>query len=196
MPTLLQIDSSPLPSSVSRELTREYAQAWTAAHPDGRVLYRDLAHGAPPPAIDAEWIGAAYTPEGQLTEAQAAKLAISNELIAELEAADEYVIGAQLQRSWRFEAVGGSGGAARTDVLVHRERSERSAAGQEGDGGGGERGRLCSGISGRFHELRGTVPADDPVVLRRHGCEVCRCGWNREADVSDCGPAGVSETRD
>jgi FMN-dependent NADH-azoreductase len=93
MPTLLQIDSSPLPSSVSRELTREYAQAWTAAHPDGRVLYRDLAHGAPPPAIDAEWIGAAYTPEGQLTEAQAAKLAISNELIAELEAADEYVIG-------------------------------------------------------------------------------------------------------
>jgi len=79
---------------VSRELTREYAQAWLGSHPDGKLVYRDLAAGnnAPPP-IDAEWIAAAYTPESQWTPAQTAKLALSNELIAELEAADEYVIG-------------------------------------------------------------------------------------------------------
>lgn len=92
MPTLLQIDSSPLSGSVSRELTREYARTWQAAHPDGRVLYRDLAAHAPQP-IDEEWITAAYTAPGSLTEAQAAKLALSDELIEELEIADEYVIG-------------------------------------------------------------------------------------------------------
>lgn len=92
MPTLLRIDSSPLSSSVSRELIHEFATTWQATHPRGEVIYRDLAASAPPP-IDVEWIGAAYTPPSDLTPAQAEKLALSNQLIGEMERADEYVIG-------------------------------------------------------------------------------------------------------
>jgi FMN-dependent NADH-azoreductase len=92
MPTLLQIDSSPSPNSISRELTHEYVDAWKAAHAGGRVIYRDLA-AEPPPAIDAFWIGAVHTPAESRTGAQADALALSDRLIAELESADEYVFG-------------------------------------------------------------------------------------------------------
>ncbi len=92
MLTLLHLDSSPLAGSVSRELTREYVAAWKAAHPGGAVIDRDLA-AAPPPPIDAEWIGAVYTPTEALTPEQAKTLALSDELVGELERADEYVIG-------------------------------------------------------------------------------------------------------
>jgi FMN-dependent NADH-azoreductase len=92
MPTLLQLDSSPLESSISRELGREFVKTWTAAHPDGRVIYRDLAASAPKP-LDAQWISATFTPEKLRTTEQRASLALSDELIGELEQADEYVIG-------------------------------------------------------------------------------------------------------
>jgi FMN-dependent NADH-azoreductase len=92
MPTLLHLDSSPSPSSITRELTHEFADSWKAAHPGGRVLYRDLA-AAPPPPIDSFWIGAAYTPAASRTPEQAAVLVLSEEMIGELERADEYVIG-------------------------------------------------------------------------------------------------------
>jgi FMN-dependent NADH-azoreductase len=92
MPTLLQIDSSPLPTSLSRELTREFVQAWKAAHPDGTVITRDLTVFAPRP-LDAAWIQAAYTPDEARTAEQKGLLAVSEELIGELERADEYVIG-------------------------------------------------------------------------------------------------------
>jgi FMN-dependent NADH-azoreductase len=90
---LLEIDSSPLGDhSLSRHLTHEFVQHWKAAHPDGRVVTRDLNATAIPP-IDAEWVGAAYTPQDKLTLDQRNKLALSDTLIAELQAADEYVIG-------------------------------------------------------------------------------------------------------
>ena len=92
MPTLLHLDSSPLGTSISRELTREFTAAWKSAHPTGTVIYRDLAAKVAPP-IDAEWIGAAYTPADARTPGQQAALALSDELIGELERADEYVIG-------------------------------------------------------------------------------------------------------
>jgi FMN-dependent NADH-azoreductase len=92
MPTLLQIDSSPLETSVSRELSREFARTWLAAHPGGEVIYRDLAANAPPP-IDANWIAASYADPAQQTPEQVAQLELSEELISELQRADEYVIG-------------------------------------------------------------------------------------------------------
>ncbi len=92
MPTLLHIDSSPLESSISRELTREFVKTWKAAHPDGAVIYRDLSLHTPK-AIDAAWIGASYTPVDARTPEQTALLAPSEELIGELEKADEYVFG-------------------------------------------------------------------------------------------------------
>jgi FMN-dependent NADH-azoreductase len=92
MSTLLHLDSSPLDSSISRELTREFVKTWKAAHPDGKVIYRDVAAHTPK-HVDAAWIGAAYTPEASRTDEQRATLKLSEELIAELESADEYVLG-------------------------------------------------------------------------------------------------------
>jgi FMN-dependent NADH-azoreductase len=92
MPTLLQLDSSPLESSISRELTREFVTTWKAAHPAGKVVYRDLA-AHPSKPLDAAWIAAAYTPDAARTPEQNQALAESEKLIGELEAADELVIG-------------------------------------------------------------------------------------------------------
>jgi FMN-dependent NADH-azoreductase len=92
MPTLLHLDSSPLESSISRELTREFVKTWKTAHPHGAVIERDLAVHPPAP-IDAMWVGSVHTPEAARSSEQAAALAISDQLIAELETADEYILG-------------------------------------------------------------------------------------------------------
>jgi len=93
MSTLLHIDSSPLYGrSVSRELTAAFVAQWKAAHPDGKVIDRDLNATAMPP-INAEWVGAVYTPEQARTPEQKELLSLSDSLLAELEQADEYVIG-------------------------------------------------------------------------------------------------------
>ena len=92
MPTLLHLDSSPLETSISRELGREFVKTWKAARDDGSVIYRDLAASAPKP-LDAAWISASFTPESSRSEEQTAALALSDELIDELDRADEYVIG-------------------------------------------------------------------------------------------------------
>ncbi|HEV1284599.1 MAG TPA: NAD(P)H-dependent oxidoreductase [Bryobacteraceae bacterium] len=94
MATLLRIDSSPLGdgASFSRQLTSEFVELWKRTHPHGRVIARDVA-ATPLSPIDAEWIGAAYAPKGTLTARQREALTLSDELIAELKTADEYVIG-------------------------------------------------------------------------------------------------------
>jgi FMN-dependent NADH-azoreductase len=92
MATLLQLDSSPLASSISRELTREFVSNWKNAHPGGKVIVRDLAANPPQP-VDQSWIYGAHTPPDALQPEQKALLAYSEECIAELEQADEYVIG-------------------------------------------------------------------------------------------------------
>jgi FMN-dependent NADH-azoreductase len=92
MPTLLHLDSSPLASSISRELTAEFVNTWTAAHPDGTLIHRDLAINPPTP-INAQWIAANFTPEAERTPEQKSLLTLSDQLIAELNQADEYVFG-------------------------------------------------------------------------------------------------------
>jgi FMN-dependent NADH-azoreductase len=81
-----------LESSISRELTREFAKSWKLKNPSGTVIDRNLAAN-PPKLVDQAWVGAAFTPEGGRTEEQKAALAVSDALIAELEKADEIVIG-------------------------------------------------------------------------------------------------------
>jgi FMN-dependent NADH-azoreductase len=96
MPTLLHIDSSPLGgSSISRHLTSEFVQHWKAANPNGKIITRDLITSNLTP-LDAEAIGAFYTPADARTPAQVKALALSDTLIAELQAADEYVIGVSM----------------------------------------------------------------------------------------------------
>jgi len=45
------------------------------------------------PPVSAEWVGAVYTPEAARTPQQKELLSLSDSLVAELERADEYVIG-------------------------------------------------------------------------------------------------------
>ena len=93
MPTLLHIDSSPLYGrSISRQLTGAFVTQWQSSHPDGAVIERDLNATTISP-INAEWVGAVYTPEEARTPQQKELLALSDTLIAELDQADEYVIG-------------------------------------------------------------------------------------------------------
>jgi FMN-dependent NADH-azoreductase len=93
MPTLLHIDASPMgAASISRQLSAEFVEKWQQAHPDGRVITRDLSAGSIPP-VNGAWVGAVYTPAEKRTAEQNAVIALSEELVAELEAADEYVFG-------------------------------------------------------------------------------------------------------
>ena len=93
MSTLLHLDSSPLYGrSVSRQLSAAFVERWKSLHPGATVMDRDLNANSLPP-VSAEWIGAAYTPEDARTPEQKKVLALSDELLAELGRADEYVIG-------------------------------------------------------------------------------------------------------
>jgi FMN-dependent NADH-azoreductase len=90
---LLHIDSSPLyGGSVSRQLTGAFVAQWKSSHLNGTVIYRDL-NATPIPPINAEWVGAVYTPQAARTPQQKESLSLSDSLIAELERADEYVVG-------------------------------------------------------------------------------------------------------
>ena len=92
MNTLLIINSSPRSNSVSRRLTRHFAEEWKAKHRDTRVIERDLTAGALP-FVTEPWIQASYTPPAQRTPQQQQALALSDALIDELMAADVIVLG-------------------------------------------------------------------------------------------------------
>ncbi|WP_372662620.1 FMN-dependent NADH-azoreductase [Hydrogenophaga sp.] len=92
--TLLHIESSAQVAqrSITRDLGARFMAEWQAAHPDSRVIRRDLATDPVAP-VDAEWIGAAFTRPDERTAAMAQRLALSDLLIAEIEAADVIVMG-------------------------------------------------------------------------------------------------------
>lgn len=91
--SILLISSSPnLEGSSSRALAQELAHSLAG---DGHVVVRDLGAN-PPPHLDQETIGAFYTPEAERTAAQNQKLALSDELIDEVFAADAIVIAAPM----------------------------------------------------------------------------------------------------
>jgi len=93
MTTLLQIDSSPMGErSISRKLTEKFADSWRKFHPGGKVIVRDLST-LEMPVVNGSWIGAVYTPAEARTPEQTKALALSDSLIADLQQADEYVLG-------------------------------------------------------------------------------------------------------
>src|SRR5437879_6265247 len=100
---LLQVDSSARISSVSRRLTARFAEEWKNNHPEGQVIYRDLATTVLPPITD-DW-GATFVDETKITPTQKLYLSTSDKLIEELEAADTVVIGAAIERSESRENV-------------------------------------------------------------------------------------------
>lgn len=93
MPSLLAIQVSPrFDSSTSRKLTSLFTDAWRTAHAGGRVVTRDLAR-APLPYVDLPWIGGAFAPPEHQSAESTAAIAVSDELVGELQAADHIVIG-------------------------------------------------------------------------------------------------------
>jgi FMN-dependent NADH-azoreductase len=86
--SILRIDASARrEGSVSRDL----ADRIVARFPGATVIARDLAPGLP--LIDETWVGANFTPAAERSPEQHAVLALSDKLIAELQAADTLVIG-------------------------------------------------------------------------------------------------------
>ncbi|QIZ76437.1 FMN-dependent NADH-azoreductase [Ferrimonas lipolytica] len=96
MKTLLVINSSPnQQSSVSRELANGYSRDWARNFPSGEVVERDLAD-TNLVTLDSATIAAFYTPAEHRDEQATRLLALSNELVAELQRADEIVIAAPM----------------------------------------------------------------------------------------------------
>ena len=93
MTRLLVVETSPRgDGSISRTLTRRFVADWTAAHPDGEVVRRDLTE-TPLEFVTAPWLAAYFTPPDHHTPEMKAALALSDELVAELLAADHLAIG-------------------------------------------------------------------------------------------------------
>ncbi|MFJ3221612.1 FMN-dependent NADH-azoreductase [Kitasatospora sp. NPDC086801] len=96
MPTLLHIDSSAVADgSVSREVTAAFRAAWQAEHPEGTVVYHDLAVERIP-HLDVHGISAGYVPAEDRSPEQAAAFALREQLMSELEQADAVVIGSPM----------------------------------------------------------------------------------------------------
>lgn len=93
MTTLLHLDASARGDrSLSRALSKAFVETWLAREPDANVIARDVGRD-PPPFLNEAWVAAAFTPEDARTPQQKAELALSDELIGELAAADVIVMG-------------------------------------------------------------------------------------------------------
>lgn len=91
-PTVLRIDASARhEGSTTRQLTDTLIDALRARHSRLPVTIRDLAL-SPPPLLDADWIAANFTEPQARSAAQRAALAYSDQLIAELTAADVVIL--------------------------------------------------------------------------------------------------------
>jgi len=90
---ILQIKSSIFAhEGVSSQLTDDYVAQRRAATPTSQLVERDLA-ADPVPHLTAPVFQAALTPEAERSEAQQQAAALADQLIEELEWADEIVLG-------------------------------------------------------------------------------------------------------
>jgi FMN-dependent NADH-azoreductase len=78
--------------SVSTRLANELSARLLAIHPDAKLTVRDLAR-QPHPVLDEAALGALFTPAEARTAEQAARVALDDALIAEIQAADAVVLG-------------------------------------------------------------------------------------------------------
>ena len=78
--------------SVTRQLTDRLIERLRQAHGDATVTTREANTGLP--VVSTTWTQAAYMPAGQRSPEQSEALRVSDELVAELQAADVVVIGA------------------------------------------------------------------------------------------------------
>lgn len=92
MPKLLVVEASPRGEySISRNLATKFVEDWKVAYPEGEVVERDLAK-MDLPYVNLPWLGASLTPIEAHTAEMKEVLAVSNELVDELLAADHLAI--------------------------------------------------------------------------------------------------------
>ena len=90
---ILQINSSARrEASHSSRLATAIVDRLLAANPNATLAVRDLGR-TPHPQLDEAALGALFTPADQRTPEQAARVALDDGLIAELQAADAIVLG-------------------------------------------------------------------------------------------------------
>ena len=93
MRTLLVIEASPRGEhSMSRGLTQRFVEAWVNNNPDSRVVRRDLMK-TDLPFVTMPWLGAYFTPSDQHSPEMKELIRLSDELVAEILAADVIAIG-------------------------------------------------------------------------------------------------------
>ncbi|WP_295749914.1 NAD(P)H-dependent oxidoreductase [Undibacterium sp.] len=93
---ILQINSSVrADASHSSRLANEVVQRLLAANPDASLNLRDLGR-TPQPMLDEAALQALFTPAEQRTPVQAARVALDDALIAEIQAADTLVLAAPM----------------------------------------------------------------------------------------------------
>jgi len=93
MVKILQVNSSARgEESQSTRLANRIVERLVEAAPDTGVTVRDLA-AKPHPVLDEVALGALFTPEAQRTLEQARRVALDDELIAQVRAADVLVLG-------------------------------------------------------------------------------------------------------
>jgi FMN-dependent NADH-azoreductase len=93
MSTLLVIEASPrYDYSTSRKLTAVFVERWKTENPGGTVIVRDLMK-TNLPFVDLPWIMGAFTPVDTHSPESAAAIKVSNDLVAELQTADQIIIG-------------------------------------------------------------------------------------------------------
>ncbi len=96
MSKILVIKSSILANySQSNVLADYFSAQWKASNPSDQITVRDLA-ADPIPVLDGELVGAMRPSDAPLTPRQTEALALSNTLIAELQAHDVIVIAAPM----------------------------------------------------------------------------------------------------
>ncbi|CNE93279.1 FMN-dependent NADH-azoreductase [Yersinia nurmii] len=96
MSKVLVLKSSILAThSQSNQLADFFVEEWTSAHAGDQITVRDLA-AQPIPVLDGELVGALRPSDAGLTPRQQEALALSDELIAELQEHDVIVIAAPM----------------------------------------------------------------------------------------------------
>ncbi|HGP3619803.1 TPA: FMN-dependent NADH-azoreductase [Yersinia enterocolitica] len=96
MSKVLVLKSSILATySQSNQLADFFVEQWKAGHAGDEITVRDLA-AQPIPVLDGELVGALRPSDAELTPRQQEALALSDELIAELQANDVIVMAAPM----------------------------------------------------------------------------------------------------
>ena len=92
MTQLLVVETSPRGvQSVSRQMTQRFLTTWHTANPGGHIVHRDLVDSGLP-FVTAPWLQAYFTPPADQSQAMKEELRLSDELVAELLAAEHLVI--------------------------------------------------------------------------------------------------------